>query len=68
MRHRESTESKSSKKDDDDKSGDVEFTGEDNRPEHAPTPRSERSSHSNHNAHSRRQSNAVQIARMRKFT
>ncbi|XP_013138195.1 PREDICTED: glutamate receptor ionotropic, kainate 2-like [Papilio polytes] len=68
VRHRESTESKSSKKDDDDKSGDVEFTGEDNRPEHAPTPRSERSSHSNHNAHSRRQSNAVQIARMRKFT
>ncbi|XP_013173425.1 PREDICTED: glutamate receptor ionotropic, kainate 2-like [Papilio xuthus] len=68
VRHRESTGSKSSKKDDDDKSGDVEFTGEDIRPDHAPTPRSERSSHSNHNAHSRRQSNAIQIARMRKFT
>ncbi|KPJ19820.1 Glutamate receptor, ionotropic kainate 2 [Papilio machaon] len=69
VRHRESTGSKSPKRDDDDdKSGDVEFTGDDNRPDHAPTPRSERSSHSNHNAHSRRQSNAIQIARMRKFT
>ncbi|XP_013190560.2 glutamate receptor ionotropic, kainate 2-like [Amyelois transitella] len=34
----------------------------------APTPRSERSTHSHHTLHSRRQSNAVQMARMRKFS
>ncbi|XP_053605086.1 uncharacterized protein LOC128672163 [Plodia interpunctella] len=34
----------------------------------APTPRSERSTHSHHTLHSRRQSNAVQMAKMRKFS
>ncbi|XP_075975529.1 glutamate receptor ionotropic, kainate 2-like [Anticarsia gemmatalis] len=34
----------------------------------APTPRSERSTHSHHTLHSRRQSNAVQMARMRKYS
>ncbi|CAH2047181.1 unnamed protein product, partial [Iphiclides podalirius] len=68
VRHRESTGSKSSKKEEDERSVDMELNGDDNRIDHAPTPRSERSSHSNHNVHSRRQSNAIQIARMRKFT
>lgn len=37
-------------------------------PDPSPTPRSERSSHSHHPLHSRRQSNAVQMAKMRKFS
>ncbi|RVE50837.1 hypothetical protein evm_004586 [Chilo suppressalis] len=41
---------------------------EDDKMERAPTPRSERSSHSHHTLHSRRQSNAVQMARMRKYS
>lgn len=68
VRHRESTGSKSSKKEEDERSVDMELNGDDNRIDPAPTPRSERSSHSNHNLHSRRQSNAIQIARMRKFS
>ncbi|XP_068617321.1 glutamate receptor ionotropic, kainate 2-like [Battus philenor] len=68
VRHRESTGSKSTKKEDEEKIGDLEFNGDDNRIDPAPTPHSERSSHSNHNVHSRRQSNAIQIARMRRFT
>ncbi|XP_022115207.2 glutamate receptor ionotropic, kainate 2 [Pieris rapae] len=63
VRHRESTGSgsKGSKKDDEEES-------QKNDLDPAPTPRSERSSHSRHTSHSRRQSNAKQLAAMRKYS
>ncbi|CAG5028258.1 unnamed protein product [Parnassius apollo] len=70
VRHRESTGSKSSKKEEEEKceSGEIVFNGDENRVDPSPTPRSERSSHSHHKVHSRRQSNTIQIAKMRKFS
>ncbi|KAI8421750.1 hypothetical protein MSG28_009715 [Choristoneura fumiferana] len=71
VRHREpsgsgSCGSKKSKADDEESQKD-----DDDRLNPVPTPRSERSAqshHSRHTLHSRRQSNAVQMARMRKFS
>ncbi|XP_059057484.1 glutamate receptor ionotropic, kainate 3-like isoform X2 [Achroia grisella] len=69
VRHRESssTGSGGSKKEE---NGDDAQSGKDVDvdQDRAPTPRSERSTHSHHTLHSRRQSNAVQMARMRKFS
>lgn len=69
VRHREKSGSgsKSSKKEEDKEEDDIESTREDERLD-APTPHSERSSHSHHTLHSRRQSNAVQMAKMRKYS
>ncbi|XP_045449718.1 glutamate receptor ionotropic, kainate 2-like [Melitaea cinxia] len=69
VRHREpsGSGSKGSKKEEDQEEDDVESTREDERFD-APTPHSERSSHSHHTLHSRRQSNAVQMAKMRKYS
>lgn len=71
VRHKESTGtgSKGSKNDEEKDEDDLESQGEnENRNELAPTPHSERSSHSYHQLHSRRQSNAIQIARQRKYS
>ncbi|XP_072932711.1 glutamate receptor ionotropic, kainate 3-like isoform X2 [Epargyreus clarus] len=69
VRHRESTGSgsKGSKKDDDDKSVNAEAPPDDLL-EPGRANNSERSSHSHHTSHSRRQSNALQVARMRRFS
>lgn len=71
VRHRESTgsDSKGSKKEEENVEEDPELPRDsDERRELAPTPHSNRSSHSHHTSHSRRQSNAVQMAKMRKYT
>lgn len=71
VRHRESTgsDSKGSKKEEENVGEDPELPRDDDeRHELAPTPHSNRSSHSHHTSHSRRQSNAVQMAKMRKYT
>ncbi|CAH0586967.1 unnamed protein product [Chrysodeixis includens] len=66
VRHRESTGSGSGSSKKVDEKDDPELPDDDER--RAPTPRSERSSHSHHILHSRRQSNAVQMARQRKYS
>ncbi|KAL4716078.1 hypothetical protein ACJJTC_013855 [Scirpophaga incertulas] len=71
VRHREpsnsgSGESKKSKKEGD-ITGDVESLKDEDVKSESPA-RSERSTHSHHTLHSRRQSNAVQMARMRKYS
>lgn len=71
VRHRESTGSGSgeSKRGEEQKEGDPEIPDDDDRPDPSPTPRSERSNHSRHTLQlSRRQSNAVQMAKMRKYS
>lgn len=69
VRHRESTGSGSGgSKDDGEKNADAESPDDDDRADPSPTPRSEKSGHSHHTLHSRRQSNAVQMAKMRKYS
>ncbi|KAH9630498.1 hypothetical protein HF086_000711 [Spodoptera exigua] len=70
VRHRESTGSGSggSKKTEEKGDGDPETPDSEGLPDPSPTPRSERSGHSRHTLHSRRQSNAVQMAKMRKYS
>ncbi|KAJ8723326.1 hypothetical protein PYW08_003238 [Mythimna loreyi] len=73
VRHRESTGSGSGESkggSDEKKDGDAECADDDDeRPDPSPTPRSERSNHSRHTLQlSRRQSNAVQMAKMRKYS
>lgn len=71
VRHRESTGSGSgeSKGDDEKNEEDPECADDDDRPDPSPTPRSEKSSYSRHTLQlSRRQSNAVQMAKMRKYS
>ncbi|KAJ0183282.1 hypothetical protein K1T71_001258 [Dendrolimus kikuchii] len=70
VRHRESTHSGSgsTRKSGEIRHGEVESVDDMDRLDPAPTPRSERSTHSHHTLHSRRQSNAVQMAKMRKYS
>lgn len=69
VRHRESTGSGSGSTKKEAKGSNVAESPEDEESlDPAPTPRSERSMHSHHTLHSRRQSNAVQMARMRKYS
>lgn len=68
VRHREPTGSGSSSKKTETKSEEDPEIADDDCIDPAPTPRSERSVHSHHTLHSRRQSNAVQMAKMRKYS
>ncbi|CAH0720015.1 unnamed protein product, partial [Brenthis ino] len=73
VRHRESTGSgsKGSKKEDEKEEEDEDAESprdEEDRLEMVPTPHSGRSSHSHHTTHSRRQSNAVHMSKMRRYS
>nr|XP_037875496.1 glutamate receptor ionotropic, kainate 2 isoform X2 [Bombyx mori] len=70
VRHRElsGSGSRSTKNDEEDKNCELESLDDGNKLDPAPTPRSERSTHSHHTIHSRRTSNAVQMAKMRKYS
>lgn len=70
VRHRESTHSGSgsTRKSGEVNHGEIDPLDDLDRLDPAPTPRSERSTHSHHTLHSRRQSNAVQMAKMRKYS